>query len=111
MDGSNGYILLSPNNQNPSRFQGKFSAKQANARNMELVSGLATRLGEMACGGHDHMANMAEAVNDGFGLGRDGNHDDQGYVAAHEAKDSEDEKARAATKRNEEREVVAGSCG
>lgn len=38
------------------------------ARNVELVQGMAARLGEMACSGHNHLAGTAEAVNEKFGI-------------------------------------------
>jgi hypothetical protein len=41
------------------------------ARNIELVHGLASRLGKLGCGGHDHISAVGDLVNDKYGLDRD----------------------------------------
>ncbi len=78
--------LASPDAEIAGRIMGLFDTASAfydadMARNMELVSSLASRLGEMACAGHSHAESALESVSERFGLKDDGHasHDHSGH--------------------------------
>lgn len=68
------------------------------AENLRLIDALATRLGEMACGGHDHAAETLNTVSNKYGKdSRDDHSDDHDHdgeqKTAHDAKKCESCKA------------------
>ncbi len=78
------------------------------ARNVELVQSMAARLGEMACGGHEHLAGMAGTVNEKFGI--EANHDDHDHSSElkhpHDGEDDDDEDSHDGKRKDKKRRVA-----